>query len=228
MKSKQLRILLLIFTFASITLVVGKLILDPNIGKRRLAAIVFPETVPLDGWKLQANKPFVSRTTEDKQTIGKPLERGRSYQYSQNNQLLDIETIYELDSFGEYKLFLRNYSALNAAPSEQFFVVRKQPGVGTYGMYLVQDRAYLTACINSQGGSTLTRQQFESNRINNDLLGDRTIPWLMGKSSLRDTRCLWSHFSLPLNKSSPQATYAVLEKAWFSWYQWWVLHYPQE
>lgn len=228
MKFKRLRIPLLIFTFASITLVLGKLILDPNLGKRRLTPIVFPQAVPLSGWQLQANKPFISKTTENNQIIGKPYDKGKIYQYRQNDKFLDIETVYELDSFGEYKLFLRNYSPVEAAPNEQFFEIRQQPGVGTYGMYVVQDRAYLTACINSQGGSTLTRQQFESNRISNDVIGDRTIPWLLGQRSLRDTRCLWSHFSIPLNKSSPQATYALLEKAWISWYQWWILHYPQE
>ncbi len=228
MKSKQLRISLLIFTFASTTLALGKLLVDPNIGKRRLTPVVFPQTVPLSGWQLQASKRFISRTTEEGQVIGKPLDRGKQYRYIQNNLPLDIETIYELESQGEYKLFLRNYSSIGTAPNEQSFVVRQQQGVGTYGMYLVQNRAYLTACMNPRGGSTLTRQQFNDNRARYDLLSSRTIPWLLGQQSLRDTRCLWSHFSIPLNKSSPQAAYAILEKAWISWYQWWILHYPQE
>lgn len=228
MKSKQLRISLLIVTFASTTLVAGKLILDPNLGKRKLTPIVFPETIPLSGWQSQGSHPFISRTSEDKQTIGKPFARGKHYRYNQNNLPLDVEAIYELDTFGEYKLFLRNYSSIKTVPSEQFFVTRQKQGVGFYAMYLVQNRAYLTACINARGDSTLTRQQFNKNHDRYDLLSERTIPWLLGQRGLRDTRCLWSHFSLPLNKSSPQAAYALLEKAWISWYQWWIMHYPQE
>ena len=228
MKLKQLRISLLIFTFAGTTLIAGKLALDPNLGKRQRNFLVFPETVPISGWQSQGSKPFIGKTTEDKQIIGKPFDRGKQYRYSQNNLPLEVETIYQLDSFGEYKLFLRNYSSIANAPSEQFFVTRQTPNIGSYGMYVVQNRAYLTACINPRGGSTLTRQEFSKNRDRYDLLSERTIPWLLGQQGLRDTRCLWSHFSIPLNKSSPQTAYALLEKAWISWYQWWILHYPQE
>ncbi len=228
MKSKQLRIPLLIATFASTALVLGKLLLDPNIGKRQLTPIVFPPSVPLDGWQFQSREQFIGKSDEYGQTVGKPFDKGKLYRYKQNNLPLDVETIYELESHGEYKLFLRNYSSVKAAPNEQSLIVRQQPGIGTYGMYIIQNRAYLTSCINSRGGSTLTRQQFDSNRNRYDLLSDRTIPWLLGQRGLRDTRCLWSHFSLPLNKSSPQSAYALLEKAWISWYQWWTLHYPQE
>ncbi len=228
MKSKQLRIPLLIVTFASTTLVLGKLLLDPNVGKRQLTPIVFPQTVPINGWQFQESQPFISTTAEKGQTIGKPLDRGKRYRYSQNNLVLDVETIYELETQGEYKIFLQDYSSVEAAPSDRSFVVRQQPGVGTYAMYIIQNRAYLTTCINPRGGSTLSRQEYNDNRDRYDLLSDRTIPWLLGQRSLRDTRCLWSHFSIPLNKSSPQAAYILLEKAWISWYQWWIKHYPQE
>lgn len=228
MKSKQLRIPLLIATFASTILVLGKLLLEPSISKRQLTPIVFPQTVPLNGWQFQSSEPFIAKTSLYGQTIGKPFDKGKWYRYKQNNLLLDVQTIYELESPGEYKLFLRNYSSVEVAPNEGSFVLRQQPGVGSYGMYIIQNRAYLTACINSRGGSTLTRQEFDNNRNRYDLLSDRTIPWLLGQRSLRDTRCLWSHFSLPLNKSSPQAAYALLEKTWISWYQRWILHYPQE
>jgi cyanosortase A-associated protein len=228
MKLKQLRIPLLIVTFASTTLVLGKLLLDPNVGKRQLTPLVFPQNVPIDGWQFQGSKPFIGKTNLYGQTVGKPFDKGKWYRYRRNNLTLEIQTIYELETYGEYKLFLRNYSSVEAAPNEQSFVTRQKSGVGTYGMYVVQDRAYLTACINPQGGSTLTRQQFNDNRDRYDLLSHRTIPWLLGQRSLRDTRCLWSHFSIPLNKSSPPAAYALLEKAWISWYQWWILHYPQE
>ena len=228
MMSKQLRIPLLMFIFAGTTIVLGKVILDPNIGKRQLTPITFPQNVPLEGWQLQKSEPFISITDNYGQTTGEPFDKGKMYRYSQNNLPLNIQMIYELDSFGEYKLFLRNYSSVEASPSsEQFFVARKS-GIGTYGMYVAQNRAYLIACMNSRGGSTLSRQEFNDNRERYDLVSDRTIPWLLGQRGLRDTRCLWNHFSIPLNKSSPKTAYLILEKAWISWYQWWIVRYPQE
>ncbi len=228
MKSKQLRIPLLISIFAGATLVLGKLLLDPNIGKRQLTPVVFPQAVPLKGWQLQASEPFISKTTNYGQTIGKPFDQGKLYRYSQNNLVLDIEMVYEIESHSAYQQFLRNYSPVGGDGSNELFVARQQPGIGSYSMYVVKDRAYLTTCLNPRGGSTTTRQEFNDNRDRYDLLSDRTIPWLLGQRSLRDTRCLWNHFSIPLNKSSPQAAYALLEKAWISWYQWWTLNYPQE
>ena len=228
MMDKQLRIPLLMFIFAGTTIVLGKVILDPNIGKRQLTPISFPQNVPLEGWQFQKSEPFISVTEESGQTIGKPFAKGKKYHYSQNNLPLKIQMIYELDSFGEYKLFLRNYSSIEASPSSEQFFVTRQSGIGTYGMYVAQNRAYLIACMNSRGGSTLTRQEFNDNRERYDLVSDRTIPWLLGQRGLRDTRCLWNHFSIPLNKSSPKTAYSILEKAWISWYQWWIVRYPQE
>ncbi|PSB34070.1 cyanoexosortase A system-associated protein [Chlorogloea sp. CCALA 695] len=227
MISKQLRIPLLIFIFAGTTIVLGKLILDPNIGKRQPTPVAFPQNVPLEGWQFQKSEPFISKTDKKGQTVGKPFAKGKYYRYSQNNLLLDIEMVYELESFSAYQQFLSNYSPVEYGSNEQFFVTRQKPGIGTYGMYVAQNRAYLTTCMNSRGGGTLTRQEFNDNRDRYDLMSDRTIPWLLGQRNLRDTRCLWNHFSIPLNKSSPQTAYLILEKAWISWYQWWIVRYPQ-
>ncbi len=112
MKPKQLRIPFLIFVFASTTLVLGKLLIDPNIGQRRLTPVVFPQSVPLSGWQLQASEPFISKTTEYGQTIGKPFANGKQYRYSQNNLPLDIQMVYELESHSAYQQFLSNLPVL--------------------------------------------------------------------------------------------------------------------
>jgi cyanosortase A-associated protein len=49
----------------------------------------------------------------------------------------------------------------------------------------------------------------------------------LGQEGLKDRRCLWAHLSVPLKNSSPEAAYQVLEKAWFSWYQWWQPRFPK-
>lgn len=223
---KQLQIPLLIFVFANIAVVLSKVVLDPTIGKKTVTPFVFPQSVPLSGWQLVASEPLKVKTAEA--TEKKEIPNGKQYRYTKDDLTLDVEMLYELETHGEYKEFLRNYTSIQGAPDEQFLVVRQQPGIGTYGMFALQNRAYLNACINPRGGSTLTRQQYSDNRVRYDLLSDRLILWLLGQRSLRDQRCLWSHFSIPLNKSSPESAYATLEKAWFSWYQWWINRYPQE
>lgn len=222
---KQLQIPLLIFVFANIALVLSKVVLDPTIGKKTVTPFVFPQNVPLSGWQQVASNPLKIKTAEAKE---KEIPNGKQYRYTKDGLNLDVDMLYELETHGEYKEFLRNFTSIQGAPDEQFLLVRQQPGVGTYGMFALQNRAYLNACINPRGGSTLTRQQYSDNRVRYDLLSDRLILWLLGQRSLRDQRCLWSHFSIPLNKSSPESTYAALEKAWLSWYQWWSTRYPQE
>lgn len=225
---KPLQIPLLMFVFANVALVLGKVLLDPSIGKRVPTPFVFPQTVPLSGWQLVASEPLKNHAQQLGQVRPKNLPNGKQYRYTKDNQTLDVEMVYELETHGEYKEFLRNFTSIKGVPDQQFILVRQQPGVGIYGMFALQNRAYLNACINPRGGSTLTRQQYGDNRVRYDLLSERTIFWLLGQRSLRDQRCLWSHFSIPLNKSSPQEAYATLEKAWFSWYQWWSTRYPQE
>lgn len=228
MKYKQLHIPLLMLVFASATVVLGRLLLDPSIGKRQPTAVVFPQSVPLEGWQFQVSEPFISKTTDYGQVIGKPYANGKQYRYSQNDLVLNIEMVYQLESDSSYSQFISNYSPVAVTNQNQFFITREHEAAGKYGMYVVQNRAYLTTCMNSRGGGTIDREDFSDNRSRYDLFSDRTIPWLLGQRNLRDTRCLWNHFSIPLNKSSPQAAYALLEKAWISWYQWWAMHYPQD
>lgn len=228
---KQLQIPLLIFIFVNTAVVLSKLLLDPKIGtinNKVVTPFVPPQSVPLSGWQFVGSEPVKVKPPKPGEAQYQKSFTGKLYRYTKDDQTLDVEMLYELETHGEYKEFLRNYTSVQGLPDQRTILVRQQPGIGTYGIFTLQNRAYLNACINPRGGSTLTRQQYIDNRVRYDLLSERLIYWLLGKRSLRDQRCLWSHFSLPLNKSSPKSTYATLETAWFSWYQWWIKRYPQE
>jgi len=80
---------------------------------------------------------------------------------------------------------------------------------------LCLSEAYLNACINSRGGSTFTKEQFNYNRIHRDTQFNRLLAWLLIQQPLRDKRCLWTHLSIPLNRSSPESAYVILENACF-------------
>lgn len=240
---KQLRTPLLILTFANILFVFGRLILDPNIGKRTVTPFVFPPVVSLPQWQLVASNPLKNQTVEQP-PFGKLIFPGRQYRYIQNDlpassgastarrslaplASLDIKMRYLVETDGDVKQFIKDNTAIRFLFDQPLLVVRQQEGLGFYGLFVYEKRAYLDACINSRGGSTFTKEQFSDNRIKYDVQFNRLLPWLLGQQALHDKRCLWTHLSIPLNQSSPESAYLMLEKAWFSWYQWWSTRFPK-
>ncbi|MEO1765524.1 MAG: hypothetical protein AAFR83_27290, partial [Cyanobacteria bacterium J06629_18] len=81
---KQTRIPFLTFTFGSVLLVLGKVILIPPPGKPELSKFVFPEQVPLPQWEQSENQP--QPKSKDTQFIAQ-----KDYRYNRNNQRLNIE-----------------------------------------------------------------------------------------------------------------------------------------
>ena len=114
--------------------------------------------------------------------------------------------------------------------------VRYTESIGYYALFVDQERAYLSACINPRGGSTLTREQFMNNRNNYDITRDRIVSYLIGITDLRDIRCLFTIISVPLenkqignfNNNSLDVSYQKLEKAWSDWYNKWEDNFPKD
>ncbi|WP_336604386.1 cyanoexosortase A system-associated protein [Tolypothrix bouteillei] len=148
------------------------------------------------------------------------LKAQKYYQYIQNNLPLDIEMSYVTE--GNVPVFLKNFTSISSSA-----VLRQQEGIGYYGLGVNQNRAYLSACINPYGNSTFTEEQFNQNRFHYEMRPQHILSWLIGQRQLQHKRCLWAHLSIPLNNSSPEAAYEVLENVWFSWYQWWRPRFTQ-
>lgn len=218
---RQLRGLLLVGTFVGVLLVLGGSILNPVAEKRRVTSFVFPPEVPLPGWQ-----PLGSgRLTESAESHS--FLAGKHYRYSRNDLPLDIEMRYgDYEMTTDIKLFIAGYTAIPLTPSHPL-LFRQQQGVGFYNLIAYQERAYLSACINPQGGSTITAEQFNHNRLTYDLRFSRLLPRLLGQESLLDRRCLWAHLSIPTRRLTPESAYPLLEQAWFAWYQWWSPRFPK-
>lgn len=224
---KQLRMPLLVLTCANVLFVLVRTILDPTIGKHTVTPFVFPSVVTLPQWQLVASHPLKAQTIERPPPLSKFILPARQYRYIQNDLRLDIEMRYKVETDGDVKQFIKDNTAIRFLLDQPLLIVRQQEGLGFYGLFVYQKRAYLDACINSQGGSTFTREQFSYNRIHYDVQFNRLLPWLLGQEALRDKRCLWTHLSIPLNQSSPESAYLILERAWFSWYKWWSTRFPK-
>jgi cyanosortase A-associated protein len=224
---EKFRISLLTGIFGSIFFILVRTIITPAPGKTTATPFVFPTAVPLPEWELKNSRAIAASVTKNSSNLS-----GRRYQYIQNDLTLDIEMQYALNTKGDVKSFIQNYSSLPLSSRQLALILRQQQGIGFYSLFAYQQRAYLSSCINSQGGTTVTVSQFRQNRniydnIYNMRFKERLIPWLQGRGSIQDMRCLWTHLSIPLKNSAPEDAYQRLEKAWFSWYQWWHPRFPQ-
>ncbi|MGH7998183.1 MAG: cyanoexosortase A system-associated protein [Brasilonema sp.] len=212
---KQIRIPLLALTLSGVLFVLGSVVLLPTKDKPTVTPFIFPKEVPLAQWQFTISRPLPEQTKKIYKVIAQ-----KHYRYLNNNLVLDIEMRYLKD--GDVVRLLQDFSFISSSG-----VVRQQKGVGYYGLGVEKQQAYLSACINPQGGSTFTNEQFRKNLYSQAMKPQRLLSWVLSQEQLQDNRCLWAHLSIPLKNSSPEAAYQVLENAWFSWYRWWEPRFPK-
>lgn len=212
---KQSRVPLLALTLSSVLFVLGNVVLLSPKDKQTVTPFIFPQEVPLPQWQFTISRPLPQPTKKIYKVIAQ-----KHYRYINNNLPLDIEMRYLTD--GDVVRFLRDFTFISSSA-----IVRQREGVGYYGLGVEKQQAYLSACINPQGVSTFTNEQFHQNLYSHAMKPQRLLSWVLSQKQLQDNRCLWTHLSVPLKNSSPQAAYQVLENAWLSWYQWWQPRFPK-
>ncbi|MBM0744710.1 cyanoexosortase A system-associated protein [Phormidium sp. CLA17] len=211
---KYARIPFLMLVFGGTLFALGKELFSP-LPKQQQVKTVFSEQVSLAGWLFLASKPLTD-----------PI--GRTYQYKQGHKQLTIEMRYAADLLSNEKPF-RDYDptvTTPVAPGQPRPILRQHDATGAYGLSVQDGKAYLRSCINPRGKAAVTYTQFIQNRYTVDLQPSRFVHWLTGQQPLRDYRCLWAYFSIPLEGSPPEAAYQTLEKTWPTWYQWWQANFP--
>ena len=181
----------------------------------------FPESVALSQWKLFFSQPVKPHLVRSSEYISGDFIAGKHYRYHQDKKLLDIEMRYFANTNGDLKSFI-------TSQTEELSSVLKDSETGFYSVYTHKNKAYLSACINPHGISTVTSDRFNRNLMIHDTRLDNILPWLLGRSEFRDKRCLWAHLSMPLDRNIPsKETYKTLETVWFDWHDWWRSHYPE-
>jgi len=213
MNWKNFRILLLILCVSNVLFVLGQVTLLPKRDKSTVDDFVFPEVVTLPQWQLKSSRDLSQQIQNNSELLAQ-----RNYQYIHRDLPLEIEMRYV--KIGDVNQLIKKYTQISSS-----VIVRKREGVGYYGLGVEQQKAFLSACINLQGYSTFTNTQFNQSQHPNNLSWELLLSWLFAqKQVIKDEHCLWSHLSIPLRNSSPEATYQVLESAWFSWHQYWHSH----
>ncbi|OKH22812.1 hypothetical protein NIES593_11875 [Hydrococcus rivularis NIES-593] len=213
---QPIRIVAIALTLGGVVGVLAKAILFPHAeNERQLGTFDFPATVPIPQWQLVSAKLL---------TATKPSQSdfGKRYQYSQNQKRVEIEARYEHYTDGNIGRLLVVYTPIE--PATVVPTVKYREDIGYYSLFEYKEKAYLSACLNPVGQSTVTEQQFVQNKYSYGWSPQRTIGWILGRDDLLDGRCLWTLLSTPVasdSGSTSQQAYQNLETVWFSWHRWW-------
>jgi cyanosortase A-associated protein len=215
---EKVRVSLLAIAFGIILIVVMKVgFTSPSSYNAPEGSAALSTVIPLPGWQFLGSYPLSAPSNQVRLFL-----EGKRYQYHQRDRLLTIEMRYfGYDNLADVRLLIREYADIASS-----LELRQYPGIGHYGLLVDRGQAYLSACIPPRGPSTVTSTQFNQNLYLHNMRFNHLLLWLLGQTTLRDDRCLWAHLSIPVRNTSSEETYKVLEKAWYSWYQWWTSHFP--
>ncbi|BDA67071.1 unknown protein [Calothrix sp. PCC 7716] len=216
---KEFRTRILALTFISAALIAGKVVFIPTPYKLKATAFNFPNSVPLTQWQLSTTELL----PKPQYLIPELITQWR-YQYTQNfnqNLPLNIEMHY-LSGLVDASEKMQYINKILSPPK-----LYQKEGVGYYALGVKEERAFLIACINPQGNTTVTYTQSLKNNFLHDVNSQRLTQALLGKAPLLDKRCLFTHMSVSLNNTSKEVAYQVLENAFFYWHKWWYSNFPK-
>ncbi|WP_310488527.1 cyanoexosortase A system-associated protein [Chamaesiphon sp. VAR_69_metabat_338] len=198
------------------------------------ATFNFPDRVPLSDTSMLASKPLAAHTFGNGM-----VATGRSYRYalttataSDKPQAIEVEIRYMTDGVANRPTMDALLPVFTKMPIAALApaTMKEKPGVGFYNLFVDNKTAYFGTCINPQGITTVTGDQFHANSNPNPLTSgiplQRFLPWLMGKQTFRDSRCLWTLLSTPIDPNQPDATVKTLETTGVNWIRWWQMHFP--
>ena len=219
--NRKIRFVVLGLLFGQILLTLGRGIVTsaPIKEKNAIDNFSFPENVPLPGWQIVSSASLPHSGNPNLDSLA-----SRNYQYSQDDLLLNIEMRYLKVGDGDIQKWIKSYKSLPTS-----FTVYREEGIGAYALLVHHHKINLSSCINPRGESTVTTQQYFRNKFLSDINLPRFGSWLIGRHTLIDKRCLWTHISLDNSTSQFQTNeiYRRLKTAWTSWHYWWQKNYPQ-
>ncbi len=194
---------------------------------RQPAKFDFPETVPLAGTQMLASKPLTAHKFADS-----TVATGRSYRYQHSPQPIDAEIRYITDGVANRPTMDAMLPVFGKIPATVLApsTMKEKPDVGFYSLFVENKTAYFGTCISPRGITTVTGDQFHNNSNPNPLASgipiERFLPWLLGQQTLRDSRCLWTLLSTPIDRATPDDTMKTLEVVGINWIRWWQANFP--
>jgi cyanosortase A-associated protein len=209
--------------------VLGKATIDPpkSTGLQEPAAFNFPQNVSLPQTTLLTSKPLAAESIKSKM-----VGSGYTYRYQHNARSIDMEIRYITDGVANRPTMEAMLPIFTKIPvtALQSSPMKEEPGLGFYSLFRDKKTAYFGTCINPRGITTVTGDQFHANSNPNPLNGgipfERLVPWLRGQQTFRDSRCLWTILSTPIDEAAPDATIKTLQTVGINWTRWWQGNFP--
>jgi cyanosortase A-associated protein len=186
----------------------------------------FPQTISLVNWQMLESKPLTAHSFPNGM-----VAKGQHYRYQHSPHPIEIEVRYITDGIANRPTVDGMLPIFTKIPATilQANTMKQQPNLGFYSLFVDRDTAYLSTCINPQGITTVTGDQFHTNS-NPNLLSNlpiaRFLPWLLGQQTLRDSRCIWTVLSTKIDRSTPDDSIKILEKIGVNWIHWWKVNFP--
>jgi cyanosortase A-associated protein len=204
-----------------------RMLLDPGMGKPRPFA--FPAQVPVAGWRLSQVEPL-----EHPEKYRADILASQRYLYhpAHGGQPLTVESRYYVarkvptitTELANAFMFKKDY--LGTKLPFTISTTEFSPG-NFYDLFQHQQRAYLSACIDPRGGSSINTGQIRQRQLGQGQAWQRWATWLTSPALLVDERCIWTQVSLPYTGSDPQPAYRELGRFWAQWHPWWQQNYPK-
>lgn len=216
---QTIRIVLIALSLGGIIFILLKSLIDPNFTKKKMVNNAsLPQSVPLANWQTIKSTPIKPKNEQ--------LSEGYQYKYQNPLGKLDIDTHYEIYTDSNVSRLLMVYQSI--PPATARLQLKQKDGIGYYSLFEYQDKAYISACINPKGQTTVTEQQFVKNRYLYNWSIPRLLFWTIGQKDLFDGRCLFTTMSIPIDthENALNNAYQTLETTWFDWYRWWQQNYP--
>ncbi len=220
--------LLLTLCIGSIGVLGNALITSPKLKDlEEPAAFNFPPNVPLPDTRMLASKPLAAQSLPNGM-----VGAGSTYRYEYNSRPIDIEIRYITNGVANRPTMDAMLPIFTKIPVTllQPSSMREQPGLGFYSLFTDKKTAYFGTCINPRGITTVTGDQFHANSNPNPFTGnipfERVVPWLMGRQTFRDSRCLWTVLSMPIDAAAPDDTMKTLQTVGINWARWWQGNFP--
>ncbi len=209
--------------------------ISPSAGLIQITAYRFPSQISLPGWQFVDSKSLLlpsqqlakennrfQPNTNVQADKGRNILSGQIYHYQKAGQSLTVNFYYIPSSLGDIQAYYEQFSDLPNLP-KLIKPVEKVNSQGYNFRFSDSLNHYLTACINSQGKSTVTISQFAAHFYRPYLNPSQWLNILNGKQTLRDRRCIWGQLSL----AKADASNTELETAWQALLSYWHSNFPR-
>jgi cyanosortase A-associated protein len=220
------------------------LLFSPIEGVNKISSYQFPDQIPLSNWKsvdghasnligknLKPNHSSREEYGIELDKLNKILA-GRVYYYKNNNIRLTVNTNYIVNTLANINSYYDNFEKSSYLKN----AVEKKGKDGFYLNFTNENQLYFTACVNSQGKTSVTSRQFINyfypHQIMNYFYKSSLINFkidhiilnsLMGKMLLNDKRCLLLEVSI--DSRSPDRD-AQLMAVWTELVSYWQKNFP--